>query len=78
MVDENLERRVERLESQLDAETGLPAEVQATREDAATARHLVAVRHTGIAALRTELRAFRHETEANVTAMRADFNDLRA
>lgn len=77
MVDENLERRVERLESQLDAETGLPAEVQAAREDAAAARHLAAANDRDVADLHTDLRAFRQATNASFNAMRADFTDLR-
>lgn len=76
-MDENLERRVERLESQLDSETGLPAEVQAAREDAAAARHLAAANDRDVADLHTDLRAFRHATNASFNAMRADFADLR-
>ena len=76
MVDENLERRVERLESQLDAETGLPAEVQAAREDAAAARHLAAASDRDVADLHTDLRAFRQATTTSFNAMRADFADL--
>src|SRR5690625_3428136 len=78
MADENLERRVERLESQLDAETGLPAEVQAAREDAAAARHLAAANDRDVADLHTDLRAFRQATTASFNATRADFADLRA
>lgn len=77
MADENLERRVERLESQLDSESGLPAEVQAAREDAAAARHLAAANDRDVADLHTELRAFRQATNASFNAMRADFTDLR-
>lgn len=77
MVDENLERRVERRESQLDSETGLPAEVQAAREDAAAARHLAAANDRDVADLHTDLRAFRHATNASFNAIRADFADLR-
>ena len=77
MADENLERRVERLESQLDPETGLPAEVQAAREDAAAARHLSAANDRDVADLHTDLRAFRHATNASFNALRADFADLR-
>lgn len=77
MAEDELGRRVERLESQPDPQTGLPAEVRSAREDAAAARHLAAANDRDVADLHTELRAFRQATNASFNAMRADFADLR-
>lgn len=77
MADEELERRVERVERELDGDSGLPAEVRAAREDAAAARHLAASNDRDVADLHHDVRALRRATAQSFNGMRADLSELR-
>lgn len=77
MADEDMERRVSRLEEQLDDRTGLPADIRLAREDARAARHLAAGSDRDVADLHTEVRDFRYATTHSFNAMREDLRDLK-
>lgn len=53
-------------------------QVQAARDDAAAARHLVAANHRDVSGIRTELRDFRRAAAGSFNAMRSDVADLRS
>jgi DNA repair ATPase RecN len=71
---DNLEARVAALETQVQNLTAL---VRTSAQDAAAARVLAGGADRDVAAIRDEIRDFRHATTSSFNAMREDLTDLR-